>query len=337
MVRRFFDTSAHGPFSGLLGSHFADTKSFWSRGSPSAESPGQGQHLNFGYARTGPPSAVGQSQAGGGPKDASCRNGIWFAPAYGFLSHGGGRDYAIFGAGVTFGFDRHVSDNLYPELAPSLVFPRHESGDADVEGRGSTGNFYGGVYLPRGLELGFIGTFGRMRFKQARTVGGNVYESDYSAKTTSVGVSLGRRFEISENFMLRPFADWHYFNIGRCSCSERSDVFGLRFDDSRNHLFRLQAGLEGAWATEHGAIGAKAYWSGLRGDTKISSAAPFVLDPEASLFHAPVDGLDENSIGTGLNYGVRLGDNTGLRPEYSLLRGKATAVHEGKIGLNFLF
>jgi hypothetical protein len=337
MVRRFSDTVAHGRLSGLPGSSFADTKSFWSRRSPSFESPGQGRSFNFQDARISPPSAGGQSQASVGPEDTSYRNGIWIAPAYGFLRHGGGRDYTIFGAGVTFGLDRHVSDDLYLGLALSLDFPRYESDDADVEGRGATAIFYGGVYLPRGLELGFVGTFGRMRFMQARTVAGNGYDSNYSAKITSVGVSLGRSFEISENFMLRPFADWHHFNLCRGSYSERPDVYGMRYDDSRNRLFRLQGGLEGLWATEHGNIGAKAYWSGLRGDTKISSAASFVLDPEANRFYAPVAGLDENSFGLSLNYGVRLGAHTELLLEYSMLHGKTTAVHEGMLGINFIF
>ncbi|MDR1165907.1 MAG: autotransporter domain-containing protein [Deltaproteobacteria bacterium] len=337
MGRRFSDAAARGPLSPRADGPFEDEKSFSSRWSPLAGSGWLGQVYAFRDARPGAPSAGGQSRDGGGLDAASRRNGVWIAPAYGFLKHGGDRDYTIFGSGVTFGVDRYFADNLYLGLALSLDFPRYESSDADVDGRGANAIFYGGVRLPRGLELGFVGAFGGARFKQTRAVGGNSYDSDYDAKMASVGVSLGRRFEISENFMILPFADWRYFNMSRDSYSERPDVYGLRFDHTRNRLYRLQAGLEGAWVTERGGIGAKAYWSGLSGDTKKSPSASFALDPEANRFYAPVDGLDENSLGLGLNCGVRLGAHTELRLEYSLLRGKTTSVHEGTLGLNFIF
>jgi uncharacterized protein with beta-barrel porin domain len=137
--------------------------------------------------------------------------------------------------------------------------------------------------------------------------------------------------------MLRPFADWNYFYSSRDSYSERADVYGLHYEDSRNNLHRLQAGLEGAWTGENGRIGAKAYWSGLRGDTRAASAASFVLDPDANRFNAPLDGLDENSLGLGFNAGIRLGAKTELRLEYSLLHGETTTAHQGMIGLRHEF
>ncbi|MDR1045089.1 MAG: autotransporter outer membrane beta-barrel domain-containing protein [Candidatus Adiutrix sp.] len=277
------------------------------------------------------------SPGDGGWEAAADRNGLWAAPAYGFLKHSGGRDYTIRGAGVTVGLDRYVADNLYLGLALSLDYPRYESNDADVDAWGVAGIFYGGLALPRDLELGFIGSLGGLRFDQTRAVSRNRYHSSYDAKIVSVGASFGRRFEVLENFMLRPFADWHYFYSSRGSYSERADVYGLRYEDSRNKLHRLQTGLEGVWAVENGGIGAKVYWSGLRGDTKKASAASFVLDPDANRFNAPVDGLDENSLGLGLNAGIRLGANTELRLGYSMLHGKTATAHEGMIGLRYNF
>ncbi|MDR1125520.1 MAG: autotransporter outer membrane beta-barrel domain-containing protein [Deltaproteobacteria bacterium] len=130
---------------------------------------------------------------------------------------------------------------------------------------------------------------------------------------------------------------WNYFYSRIDSYSERAGVYSLRYEDSRNNLYRLQAGLEGAWAGKNGGIGAKVYWSGLRGDTKEASAASFVLDPDANRFNAPVDGLDKNSLGLGLNAGIRLGANTGLRLEYSLLHGETTTAHQGIISLRHEF
>jgi outer membrane autotransporter protein len=233
--------------------------------------------------------------------------------------------------------DRYFAENLYLGLSLSLDFPRYKSEYANVGARGATGIFYGGVVLPLELEIGFIGSFGVMRFEQSRKVNGNQYNGSYDARIVSVGASLGRSFEISENFRMRPFADWNYFNLSVDSYSERADVYGLRYEDSSNRLHRIQAGLEGAWTVKYGSIGAKVYWSGLRGDTKKVAAASFLLDPEANRFNAPVDGLDENSLGFSLNSSFRLGAYTELSLEYSLLRGKTTASHEGVIVLRYTF
>jgi hypothetical protein len=337
MVRRFSGVAEYSPLSLLLGAPLADTRTFWSQGSPFAGRAGQSPVSRFESARRGSPPVQWLSLDDGGWEAVTDRNGIWVAPAYGFLKHSGGRDYTIRGAGVTIGLDRYVADNLYLGLALSLDYPRYESNDADVDAWGAAGVFYGGLALPWDLELGFIGSLGGMRFDQTRTVSQNRYNSSYDAKIASVGVSFGRRFGVLENFMLRPFADWHYFYSSRGSYSERADVYGLRYEDSRNSLHRIQAGLEGVWAVENGSIGAKLYWSGLRGDTQKASAASFVLDPDANRFNAPVDGLDENSLGLGLNAGIRLGVNTELRLGYSLLRGKTAAAHEGMIGLRYNF
>jgi outer membrane autotransporter protein len=334
MVRRFSDVEEHSSLSPLLGVLLANTESFWSQKHPFTGRVGQSMISDFAGARS---SVQWLSLSDGGWEAVTSRNGIWVAPAYGFLKHRGNRDYTIRGAGVTFGLDRYVASNLYLGLALSLDYPRYKSDDADVDARGAAGIFYGGLNLPRGLELGFSGSLGGMRFEQTRTVSGNRYDSSYDATTLSVGASIGRRFEVLENFMLRPFADWNYFYSSRDSYSERADVYGLRYEDSRNHLHRLQAGLEGVWARENGSIGAKVYWSGLRGDTKEASAASFVLDPDANRFNAPVDGLDENSLGLGLNAGIRLGANTELRLEYSLLRGETTIAHQSMIGLRHEF
>jgi uncharacterized protein with beta-barrel porin domain len=337
MVRRFSGAATPSPLSLLLGAPLAGPESWWPPEQPWAgrREPGPVSPL----AGAGPDSSSVRwlARGDGGWEAAADGNGIWVAPAYGFLRHRGDRDYTIRGYGVTLGLDRYVSDNLYLGLALSLDYPRYESDDADVNAWGAASIFYGGLTLPWALELGFSASLGGMNFEQARTVNQDRYHSDYDAQIISMGASLGRRFALGENFILRPFADWHYFftNIG--AHSERADVYSLSVQASRNNLYRIQAGLEGGWAGESGSIGAKVYWSGLRGDTQDAAAAHFVLDPDANRFNAPLEGLDKDSLGLGLNAGLRLGANTELRLEYSLLYGETTTAHQGMIGLRWEF
>lgn len=337
MVRRFGSVGAQSTALSFLGTPEANTGAFWSQEQPFAASTG----LTRDPIKTGASPAASSvnwlSLSDGGWEAGTPRGGVWVAPSYNYLSHQGNSSYTVQGASVTFGFDHFFTENLYMGLALSLDYPRYDSDNAEVNGSGATGIFYGGMLLPLDVEVGFNASYGGMYFQQNRTVYQSEYHSDYNAKTLNFGTSIGRRFALAEDYALRPFADWNYFYSENSSHSERSDIYGLEYESVRNVIHRLQAGLEGVWAIDDMHLGLKAYWSGLRGDTGGTSASSFVLDPGANRFTAPVDGLDRDSLGLGASAGVRLGGGTELRLEYSLLTGKTTTAHQGMVGLRYDF
>ena len=337
MVRRFGNSGSQGTALSLLGAPMANTGAFWSQGQPFAENTG----LISAPVKSKAPSSASSfnwlALGDGGWETGTPRSGVWVAPAYNYLSHQGDSSYTVRGASVTFGFDHFFTEKLYMGLALSLDYPQYESDNAKVNGSGGTGIFYGGLLLPLDVEVGFNGSYGGMFFKQERTVYESQYHSDYNARTLNVGASIGRRFAPAENFALRPFADWNYFYSESSSYAERADIYGLQQESAHNAIYRVQAGLEGTWAAEDMHLGLKAYWSGLRGDTGGTSSSSFVLDPESNRFTAPVDGLDRDSLGLGINTGIRLGGDTELRLEYSLLTGKTTTSHQGMVGLRYNF
>lgn len=337
MVRRFGNVGTQSTALSLLGAPEANTRSFWSQGQPFAGNTGFTPDPIKSGASPAASSANWFALGDGGWEVGTSRGGVWVAPSYNYLSHQGHSDYTVQGASVTFGFDHFFTEKLYMGLALSLDYPRYESDNAEVNGSGATGIFYGGLLLPLDVEVGFNASYGGMFFKQDRTVYQSEYHSDYNAKTLSFGASIGRRFAPAENYALRPFADWNYFYNENASYAERADIYGLQYESVRNAIHRLQAGLEGVWAVEDVHLGLKAYWSGLRGDTGGTSASSFVLDPEANRFTAPVDGLDRDSFGLGVSAGIRLGGDTELRLEYSLLAGETTTAHQGMVGLRYNF
>ncbi|WP_291441555.1 autotransporter outer membrane beta-barrel domain-containing protein [Desulfovibrio sp.] len=337
MVRRFGSVGAQSTALSLLGTPEANTGTFWSQEQPFATSTGFARDPIKTGASPAAASVNWLSLSDGGWEAGTPRGGVWVAPSYSYLSHQGDSSYTVQGASVTFGFDHFFTEVLYMGLALSLDYPRYDSDNAEVNGSGATGIFYGGMLLPLDVEVGFNASYGGMYFKQKRTVHQSEYHSDYNSKTLNFGTSIGRRFAPSENYALRPFADWNYFYSENSSHSERADIYGLEYESVRNAIHRLQAGLEGVWATDDMHLGLKAYWSGLRGDTGGTSASSFVLDPEANRFTAPVDGLDRDNLGLGVSAGVRLGGGTELRLEYSLLAGKTTTAHQGMVGLRYDF
>jgi hypothetical protein len=331
MVRRFVGTSPHTSPLGAPATHTP-----WSQG-PLFAGPPSGTFPAFSAAKTGDTSVQGLSLRDGGWEVEADRSDVWVAPFYSFLDHKGGRDYTIRGAGLTFGVDHSFEDKFYLGMALSFDYPRYKSKHADVDARGTTGIFYGGLTLPWDLEMGFNGSLGSMHFEQWRNVGQSNYNNSYSAQTLGFGLGFGRRFQFLEDCVLRPFADWNYFHVNRHSYVERADIYGLRHESSRNNIHRIQVGLEGAWAVEKGSLGVKVYWSGLRGDTLDTASTSFVMDPDGNRFTAPLDRQDENSLGLAFNAGVKLGSSTELRFEYSLLAGKNTTAHQGMLGLRHAF
>jgi hypothetical protein len=265
------------------------------------------------------------------------RTGLWVAPSYGLTEHSGSRDYRIRGASVTMGLDFQPTNSLFLGFAVSLDYPRYTSSDAQVRGRGASAYLYGGVRLPLELELGMSASMGGMRFTQTRQVQGETIHGRYSGDTAGAGISLGRRFTVSDDVILRPFASFDVFSFERSANTETGGIYALGYESTGNTLRRVRAGADLAFAFERGYLSARAWWSGLRGSTTERALASFAMDPDRNIFAAPVDGLDRNQLGLAMNAGYRLGDSVELAVEYSFTGGGKTKSHQGMVGLELSF
>jgi outer membrane autotransporter protein len=148
---------------------------------------------------------------------------------------------------------------------------------------------------------------------------------------------LGRRFQVLDNLVLRPFAAADHSYVERSSYHEGGGVYALRHDSARNSIHNLRAGVDAAFVFDGGFLSARAYWSGLRGDTRERGRVYFTQDPDRNGFLAPVDGLDRNSLGLAASFGYRLGRSVFLTLEYSRLGGRNSTSHQGMVGLRMHF
>ncbi|NLK65954.1 MAG: autotransporter outer membrane beta-barrel domain-containing protein [Campylobacteraceae bacterium] len=263
--------------------------------------------------------------------------GMWITSTHDYIKHKGNRNYDVKGSSITFGLDGSPNELSYAGLAISLDYPKYDSDNAEVDGDSIAAIIYGGVLLPLDIELGFNSAYRKMNLTQTRVVYHDRYDSEYSLKTLSFGVNLGRRFELGREFGLRPFASWNYFYTKHPAYFERADIYALHYDDFSSKIHRFQAGLEGAWVNDSMSFSLKAYWSGLRGDTDKTSASYFVLDPNSNRFITPVEELDRDSFGLGINANFRLAKNTELSLEYSVLDGKNNTSQQGMMELRYRF
>jgi hypothetical protein len=283
-----------------------------------------------------PRSGAEQRPLGNGVRETG-RAGLWMAPSYSLTRHRGSRNFDVHGSGFAAGIDYRMTDSWTLGAAVALDFPRYDSDDAVVNARSVTGFLYSGIRLPLALELALSASFGESHFKQKRDVAGEHYSSSFDSRTTGLGVMLGRRFQVLDNLVLRPFAAADHSYVERSSHHEGGGVYALRYDSVRNSIYNLRAGVDAAFVFDGGFLSARAYWSGLRGDTRERGRAYFTQDPERNGFFAPVDGLDRNSLGLAASFGYRLGQSAVLTLEYSRLGGRESTSHQGMIGLRVRF
>jgi hypothetical protein len=224
------------------------------------------------------PELQWRSAGDGGWEAQDGRSGVWVAPSYGILDHHGRRGYRMEGPGVTFGADHRFSDEFFLGLALALDFPRIDSDDAKTRAWGTTGILYGGADLPLGLELGFSGFIGGMHYARERTCEGATHNSEFDSKIVGVGANLGRRFEATEDLVVRPFVSWEFDRVDQGSATEGDGVYALRYDGGTSTLHRLQAGADVAWNFGAGSVGGRVFWSGIRWENIGDSTFSFVRD-----------------------------------------------------------
>ncbi|MDR1275975.1 MAG: autotransporter outer membrane beta-barrel domain-containing protein, partial [Candidatus Accumulibacter sp.] len=265
------------------------------------------------------------------------RGGVWMAPSYSRTRHRGSRDFDVRGSGFAAGVDFRLTDSWSLGAAVALDFPRYDSDDAQVSARSISGFLYSGIRLPLELELALSASFGESHFKQKREVAGAHYSSSFEGRTTGLGMMLGRRFQLLDKLVLRPFAAVDYSYIERLSHNEGGGATALHYNSVQNSIHHLRAGADLAFVFDGGFLSARAYWSGRRGDTQEHGRTYFTQDPEHNSFIAPVDGLDRNSLGLAASVAYRLGQSVYMTAEYSRLGGHHSTTHQGMLGLRMWF
>ncbi|MDR2405024.1 MAG: autotransporter outer membrane beta-barrel domain-containing protein [Deltaproteobacteria bacterium] len=265
------------------------------------------------------------------------RASVWISPSYLNSRHNGERTFKIRGYGVSAGLDYQITDSFLLGLALSLDFPRYESLDSDVDGRGTGVSLYGAIDLPGELELGLSASMGSMRFEGIRSVESEQYLSAFKSDIQGVGANLGRSFLVGEKTSLRPFAAFDYFHAERSAYSEKAGIYSLNYESTQNNIYRLRAGADANFNLNRAYINVRAYWQGLRGQTKEEPQAFFSEDPGRNKFSAPVEGLDRDSLGLAAGFGYRLGTRTEVSAKYSFVGGSETKSHEASVGLQLRF
>jgi len=273
----------------------------------------------------------------GGWEGGTGRAGLWITPAYSLTDHHGGRNFDIRGPSVAMGEDYRFTERWSLGLALAFDFPRYDSDDAEVTARGTTGILYSGLLLPWDAELLLSASYGGMHFEQERDVPDGRYASEYDSKISGLGVAVGRQFRISDHVLLRPFGAWDYFYVNRSSYDEGMGIYALSYESSQSRLYRWRAGADAAFVLARGCISARAFWSGLHGDTTENIQASFTLDPARNSFEAPIDGLDKNSLGLAAGFEYRLNDSAELSLEYAYSGGRDNTTHQGMLGFRVRF
>ncbi len=282
----------------------------------------------------------GQVLAGGSSADSGQNlNRLWVTPTYSFTKQSGSGNvgYDLKTPGIALGFDRMFSENLFAGFGVSLSWPDYEDDDTDIDASDITFALYGGVRLPYALELdGRIG-YGFTRYDQDRRAEGERYSDKYDGRSFFAGLGLGRPFALGDGFSLRPAVGYDYIHIDTDGYDEGAGTYALETDDYSLSLHRLKAGMDLGWQAENGlTVNGEVYYLGLYGDRHAEVSSHFVNDP-VNGFTAVGNGLDENSLGLGLNVSFPVSEQWELGAGYNVLFGKDATSQQGMLKAVFRF
>lgn len=266
-------------------------------------------------------------------------NNLWATPTYSVVSqHTGGNrvGYDLKTTGMAAGYDFPLGERAFIGVAFSVSRPDYQSRAAKYQGVDATGVIYGGVVLPYNVELSLFGGYGVTDSNLVRKVEGVKYHTDVEFNTWRAGVELGRRFELTPRFSVRPFASYEYFNVDVEGYNEGQGVYNLKVDDYRQEFQRAKIGAElGYVHAESGAyVNMQAYYARNFDDLKARADIAFTQDL-ATKYKAVGNPLDKDVIGAGISAGIPLTEKIDLMGSYTFEYGKEAVSQQ--VGLNLVF
>ena len=265
---------------------------------------------------------------------------LWLTPSYGYQrgDSGGGRaSFKTRTPGISLGLDK-TWDQALLGLSVNAFFPDYESGRTDIDVKDYSALIYGGLrpVALGGLEIMAHLGFGRGDYEQTRQVRGQRLSADYDADNFMAGLELGRRFQFSDHWSLRPFAAYDHLQTKVDGYKERGGDLALSVRSRSHHLNRLSLGAGLGYQDEAGrSVTIEAHYQHLGGDLDPSAQASFLSDPLGARHLSRSTALDENSGGLSLSLKLPVSDNLNFEAALNGTAGPHTQGYDGSLGLSF--
>lgn len=276
--------------------------------------------------------------ADGGGQMSLGNSSIWMTPSFTHVDNSANPGYTIKSPNLAAGFDHWFNDKFFLGAAFIGAIPEYQGPYLDVDAKNLTGVVYGGVMLPQDIELGAFMAYGKSNFEQKRRSAGQTYSADYDADNYNLGLSLGRKFEVTEKVALRPFANYEYVRVETDGYDENAGPSSLKVDSHNQNLHFVQVGGDITYTSEEGAwISGRAYYAGLYGDTEAETEVIFAIDPRGGRYNTISDAMDEHSLGLGLSVGLPLGEHIEFQAGYNLMLGSDSVTQQADLSLAIKF
>jgi len=243
--------------------------------------------------------------------------------------------------GIALGYDNYLSDEHFLGATITSAFPDYSSGNVSVDGNDTRLTVYGGMKLPKNVELNYAASYGKAGVKQDRHTKGDNYHAGYDYDTLSLSTGLGAQLKQGKNSVIRPYANYEYFKVNTDGYSENGlGDYALTMAGKASNFHRIRAGLDYVKQLtdkNNNYLTAGLFWQGLFGDTESSTDAYLNIDPQDSVFISSARVSDENSLGVNLSFGTSIGKNSDLSINYTGLYGSDTSTQNVNISLETKF
>ena len=263
---------------------------------------------------------------------------VWLKPTYRYTSRDSGSNFTLKTPGIALGIDNCFDREFFLGLAIFGSWPEYRSTDADINAKSVSVALYGGTLLPGQIELGLLGAYGRTSYDQTRRVYWQSYSADYSSNNLNLGINFGRRFQLDESWMMRPFLSYEYMRLDVGSYTESWGNYALQVDSHKENFHFLRAGTSLTWTNNKDMnVSGEIYYAGLYGDNAASARAFFLMDTSGTRYESYADKLDSDALGLGINSVWHVTKDFQLAASYNFEVSKHTYSHYAGVNLIYSF
>jgi outer membrane autotransporter protein len=262
---------------------------------------------------------------------------LWLAPWYSYDHHDsqyGSEGFSVKSYGLTLGLDHTFQDGS-PLIGLALSFGRPEAKSRFINNKGkafSVSGYFSSA-LPYEFDVSAIVTYSFFDFDQTRWSDGVDYTADYDSKAVAVTLELGRSFDLSETWTLRPYGQvsYNHSDVDAYSESGRGPQAQV-IAGNETDLWRTELGTSVIWnhsdrLTMVGKIG----W-GRNFKKKNEHTGYFSGDqPNPSYFKIETSPFDKNNVAYGLNAIIAVNDSVDIKLTYDGAASRHNTSHAGAI------
>ncbi|MDR3153872.1 MAG: autotransporter outer membrane beta-barrel domain-containing protein [Deltaproteobacteria bacterium] len=268
---------------------------------------------------------------------------LWVSPWYSYNRHEtreGTIGYTVKAPGLTLGVERSLIDgSALVGVAVGAAMPEVDGDYISLEAHTVSATAYAAAILPFEVDLSAVVSYSVSRYDQDRVSEGSHYFAGYHGKGVSAAAMAGRRFQLSRQFAVRPYARMDYIHNDIEPYTELGQGPQARaMSRNSSDLWQSELGADLIFSAENGiTFTGRLGWTRHFNDTLEFDGYYLSDQPSPSLFRVSSVQFDKNALVYGLDVKFPVAESVDIRFSYDGSVSTHDSSHTGALTGIFSF